>query len=45
MHINIPVQPLSIPDTLGGAKVVQGNTAGLCVSMDNIEKVEFPKYT
>ena len=34
---------LSLPDTLGGAKVVQG-TPQYYFSMDNIEKVEFPKY-
>ena len=34
---------LSIPEMLGGAKVVQG-TPNYRFSTDNIEKVEFPKY-
>ena len=34
---------LSLPETLGGAKVVQG-TPQYFFSCDNIEKVEFPKY-
>ncbi len=34
---------LSLPETLGGAKVVQG-TPQYFFSCDNIEKIEFPKY-
>ena len=34
---------LTLPETLGGAKVVQGTT-NYKFSCDNIEKIEFPRY-
>ena len=39
-----PGTTLSIPETLGGAKVVQGTPEYWFSGDNNIEKIEFPRY-